>query len=748
MKNISRLIIAAVALIAGVTAVVAQRPKVGLVLSGGGAKGIAHVGVIRALEENDIPVDYVTGTSMGAIVGSLYSCGWSPGRMMDLFTSADFGYWSTGVINPKNVSYISKSDPTPQWVGVNLSLQDTTGVLGLIPTSLISPIPMNMEFVKLYSPYSLQCKENFNNLFVPFRCVTSDVYHKHKIVLGDGSLGDAVRASMSFPLVFRPIKIDNVLVYDGGIYDNFPVDVMEEDFNPDFIIGVSVSGPDPKPEAGNIYSQLEDMIIQNNNYSVPPEKGIKIQVPVLQFGVLDFDQARTIYDIGYKTGLEMVDSIKKRVSAREPLEALTARREKFASETPEVLFDSVVVNGATTPGQAHYLEYLFEGRKKREFNLEKAQDAYYRAVTDGTLSNLVPNVEFGQDGKNTLQLQATVKKPWSVGIGGWITSSTNSMLYLDFGYHTLSFNSLDVNLSGWVGQSYFAGMLKGKFSLRSNTPSYIELMGVMGKQKFYDSELLFYQNSTPTFITEVQNYLRMNFVWATNRTSEGYAGLTWGYESDSYFPSNKADYATAKKDKTQYMVTALRVGIRGGLLNDPLYPSAGSEWYADILGSYERSRFTPEGDKSRRTPYKGHFRASAELYWKHFFPAGKHFSVGVAANALATLQPVTQNYTATLVHAPAFAPTPSTRNYFNEAFRSDNYLAAGVMPIWTPLKKLQLRGDFYLYSPIRNLRAVDSSRARYEGWFRKAEFIGEVALVYNFPFASLSLWELPLLSGT
>lgn len=740
MKRIFRILITAAVLLWSAVAVIAEkRPTVGLVLSGGGAKGIAHVGVIRALEENDIPVDYVTGTSMGAIVGSLYSCGWSPEKMMNLFTSDDFKYWSTGVINPANITRISRHDPTPQWIGVNVSLKDTTGVMSMLPTSLISPLPMNIEFLELFSPYTLQCKENFNNLFVPFRCVTSDVYHKHKVVLSKGSLGDAVRASMSFPLVFRPIKINGVLVYDGGIYDNFPVNVMQKDFNPDFIIGVSVSSPDQKPQQGDIYSQLEDMIIQNNDYSVPEKNGIKIQVPVLEFGVLDFEQARTIYDIGYKTGLAMVDSIKNRVSAREPLSSVTKRREQFAAATPEVVFDSVVVSGATK-NQARYLEYLFEGPKHRPFNLEKAQDAYYRAINDGTLSNLVPKEDFGKDGHNKLLLETTVKKPWSVGIGGWISSSTNSMLYFDLGYHTLSYNSLDVDLQGWVGQSYYAGMLSGRFSLRSYTPSYLEFMAVAQRQKFYDSELLFYQMSTPTFITETQNFLRMRYVWAMTRHSIGFSDLTWGYESDSYYPTNTGDYVNKEKDKTQYFVTALKAGFKGGLLNDPLYPSSGMEWRADLQGSYEQSRFTPDGDKSLRTDYKGHFRASAELYWKQFFPIARHFIIGGSATVLGTLQQLPQNYIATLVHAPAFAPTPSTQNYFNEAFRSENYAAVGVMPIWSPINKLQIRGDFYLYSPIRDLKEGPNNSAIYRGWFNRAEFIGEMALVYNFPFASLSLY--------
>ncbi|MDE6681853.1 MAG: patatin-like phospholipase family protein, partial [Muribaculaceae bacterium] len=146
MKKVIKILTAAAVLLWSTVAVAAEkRQTVGLVLSGGGAKGIAHVGVIRALEENDIPVNYVTGTSMGAIVGSLYSCGWSPARMMELFTSNDFKYWSTGVINPDNITRISRLEPTPQWVGVNVSLKDSTGVMSMLPTSLISPIPMNIE---------------------------------------------------------------------------------------------------------------------------------------------------------------------------------------------------------------------------------------------------------------------------------------------------------------------------------------------------------------------------------------------------------------------------------------------------------------------------------------------------------------------------------------------------------------------------------------------------------------------------
>lgn len=715
------------------------RQTVGLVLSGGGAKGIAHVGVIRALEDNDIPIDYVTGTSMGAIVGSLYSCGWSPEKMLQFFTAKDFLYWSSGVINPDNKYYITQSAPTPRWLTLNINFKEKKNFLNqILPSNLVSPLPMNIEFLKIYGPYTLQCHENFNNLFVPFRCVTSDVYHKRKIVLGSGSLGDAVRASMSFPFVFKPITMDGVLVYDGGIYDNFPVDVMQEDFNPDFIIGVSVSGADKKPQPNNVYSQLEDMIIQNNNYSVPAEKGIKIQVPVLNFGVLDFAQAQTIYEIGYKTGLEMVDSIKKRVVARITPDEVNTRRAKFADQTPPLSFDSVDITGAKGM-QAMYLKYLFDGNGRKPIDINQVSNSYYRAVTDGTLRNLLPQLEPGKDGKNTLLLEATLRRPWSIGVGGWITSSANSMLYLDVSYHSLSLNSLDVGLSGWVGQSYLAGMLSAKFSLKTEIPSFVRVEGVMSKQKYYDSQLLFYESSTPTFITEVENFLRGSYEWALGRKAKGYVSLGYGYMSDSYYPTNFTDFSNASKDKTQYHLGVLKSGVESSMLDDRMYPSSGYEWRGNAMVSYEASRYLPQGLHSERTNFRGNLRAALEGFWKQFFPLCGKVSLGAMANARGTLQKLKQNYTATLIHAAAFAPTPSTESYFNEAFRSDNYVAAGLIPVWNPLGGLQLRGDFYIYSPIRNLVA-DGDKARYNGWFRKAEFIGEIAAVYNFKFASLSIY--------
>lgn len=719
------------------------RYRVGLVLSGGGAKGIAHIGVIKALEENGIPFDCVSGTSAGAIVGSLYACGWTPEEMLALFTSNDFKYWSSGNINPKDIYLESQPHPTPQWLDLTVAFgkkRDDNDILSqVIPANLISPIPMNLEFLQLYAPYTQQCSENFDNLFVPIRTVCSDVYHKHKIVCKDGSLGDAVRASMSFPLVFKPIEMDGVLVYDGGIYDNFPVDVMHEDFDPDFIIGISVSGPDKKPIPGNIYSQLEDMIIQNNNYDVPEDLGVKIQVPVLNFGVLDWDQAETIYGIGYKTGLSMVDSIKKRCRYRVSPEEVAERRKAFRGGTPEISFSNVEVEGATA-SQSAYIKSLFTEGRDEPVDMKEVKNGYYRAVTDGKFNDLLPQARF-RDGKDPyLLLKADVKNPWNVGVGGWITTSVHSQLFATFGYHTLNYNSIDVELSGWLGQSYYAGMLSGRFALRTSNPSSIRVFGVLSHQKLYETELLFFQTSRPNFINEVHQFGRVEYSFALGKPAKGIASVTYGRIADMYFPD--VENTSTTRDKTEYHTLAAKLGYEYNTLTNQLYPMGGRLLDANAIGVYERNRqIYSYADESKevKTPFTGHYGLSAELTWKEYFPVHDNFIIGGMAKGLVTFAKLYEGYIPTLIHAPAFAPTPSTQGYFNMGFRSHNYLAAGFMPIWNPMQKFQIRGDFYAYTPIRHLVATESG-CRYDGWFRKAEFIGELAAVYNFKFASLSLY--------
>ena len=130
----------------------ADAQKVGLVLSGGGAKGAAHIGVIKALEENDIPIDYITGTSIGSIIGSLYAMGYSPDEMLELMLSEEFSYWQTGTVENEYKYYFKRPDPTPEFGHFSIDMTDSLQIkANFLPQSLINPIQMNQAFMALFS---------------------------------------------------------------------------------------------------------------------------------------------------------------------------------------------------------------------------------------------------------------------------------------------------------------------------------------------------------------------------------------------------------------------------------------------------------------------------------------------------------------------------------------------------------------------------------------------------------------------
>ena len=141
--------------------------KVGLVLSGGGAGGMAHIGVIKALEENNIPIDYVAGSSMGALIGAMYAIGYSPEQMEKLVQSEQFRNWAYGNIEDKYVYYFKKAEDNASWLTFKLSLDSSLETT--LPTNLVNPIPIDFALMELMAPAAAAAHYNFDSLMIPFQ---------------------------------------------------------------------------------------------------------------------------------------------------------------------------------------------------------------------------------------------------------------------------------------------------------------------------------------------------------------------------------------------------------------------------------------------------------------------------------------------------------------------------------------------------------------------------------------------------
>ena len=226
------------------TTVVQTRPKIGLVLSGGGAKGAAHIGVLKYIEQEGIPIDYIAGTSMGAVVGGMYALGYSADEILDVISSVDWERLISNNVDRKKISFRNKQEKGSQIVSVPFSMKSrqedirSRSFRNSLPDGIIS----GDNLINLFNSLSVGYSDSisFNKLQTPFICIATNMMNGKADVLDRGVLTKAMRASMAIPILFDPIKIGDTLYADGGLVSNFPADQCRA-MGADYIIGVSMS---------------------------------------------------------------------------------------------------------------------------------------------------------------------------------------------------------------------------------------------------------------------------------------------------------------------------------------------------------------------------------------------------------------------------------------------------------------------------------------------------------------------------
>ena len=554
-----------------------QAQKVGLVLSGGGAKGLTHIGIIRALEENNIPIDYITGTSMGAIVGSLYAMGYSPDDMEALLKSEDFKRWYSGEVEEEYMYYFKKNLPTPEFLNIRLSFRDSLKIKPqFLPSSVVDPVQMNLVFIDLYARATAACGGDFDKLFIPFRCVASDVYNKKQLVMKRGDLGDAVRASMSFPFMFKPIEIDSVLAYDGGIYNNFPTDVMRDDFHPDIIIGSVVATNPTKPKENDLMSQIENMVMQKTDYSIPDSEGIVMTFKYDDVNLMDFQRINELHDIGYNRTMSMMDSIKSRIHRRVNLDNIRLRRLVYKSNYPELRFKNILIEGANAQQQA-YIKKEFHASDDKEFTYEDVKRGYFRLLSGNMISEIIPHAVFNpEDDTYDLHLKVKLEDNISVRIGGNVSTTSSNQIYLGLSYQNLNYNAKEFTFDGQLGKIYNNVQLMGKIDFATSIPTSYRLIASISTFDYFKKEKLFSRNDKPAFNQKDERFvkLKVGLPFLSNKRAE--FGVGAAKIQDRYFQKNVIDFDKDKYDKSTYSLFGGSISFNGSTLNSRQFPTQGA----------------------------------------------------------------------------------------------------------------------------------------------------------------------------
>lgn len=344
-----------------------RRPKVALVLCGGGAKGAAHIGALKVLEEANVPIDMIVGTSIGGLVGGLYAMGYSAAELDSIVSGCDWKYLlSDNSYSRRDESFDARSMDAKYLVRVpfyGMSAAKSESPISRLPSGFIG----GQNVLNFLNGLAMQYRGNieFKNLPVPFACVATDLSTGEAVVLDRGELTMAMRATMAIPGVFSPVEIDGRVLVDGGVVNNFPVDVARN-MGADIVIGVDIKNDAPSADElramPQVFMQMLDLLGYDAYVRNVQDVDILIKPDVSKYGTFSFNApaiAQLIKngEAATRAKIESVDSLVRRLSTLalgdhgqpSPVQA-APQREKFR-------FQDVVLSGVPYKDQ-HWLRRL------------------------------------------------------------------------------------------------------------------------------------------------------------------------------------------------------------------------------------------------------------------------------------------------------------------------------------------------------------------------------------------------------
>ncbi|HQR44918.1 MAG TPA: patatin-like phospholipase family protein [Thermoanaerobaculia bacterium] len=325
------------------------RPKIGVAFGGGGARGGAHVGVLKVLEELRIPVDYVAGTSIGSIVGGLYATGLSPAEMDDILRKTDWNDATSDDPPRKDVWYRNKEDDHLYLIKAELGLSHGKVVL---PTGLLAGEKLGILLRKFTLPFSET--RDFNAFPIPYRCVATDISNGSKVVLWHGDVARAMRASMAIPAFFTAVDIDGKLLTDGGTVENLPVQTVR-DMGADIVIAINIGTPlkgkDQLTSFFAVANQLTGLLTVGNvqgSIDALRSKDLLIEPDLEGIESFNFEQ----FPEGIERGVAAAEAMKERLKALSVPEAEYAaflKRQRYPHPVPRVDAVKVVPAAGVDP---------------------------------------------------------------------------------------------------------------------------------------------------------------------------------------------------------------------------------------------------------------------------------------------------------------------------------------------------------------------------------------------------------------
>ncbi len=727
-----------ITLILLLSATLASAQRVGLVLSGGGAKGLYHIGVIKALEENGIPIDYVSGTSMGAIIAGLYAIGYTPEQMAEIFESNQIKYWMSGKIEDKYIYYFKQRRPNAAMITLRIDFRNPQRIAKLqLPTSLIQSNTLDLAFVEFFSGPSAQCGGDFDKLFVPFRCIATDAAARKEVVYRGGDLGKAIRASMTIPLVFRPIKQDSTLLYDGGIYNNFPWQVLQEDFKPDILIGSKCVEGNSKPKEDNPMEQILALTMMHTDYDLPSDEDILIDHTFDDVTTLDFSKAAYVIDRGYQDAMAKMPQILERVVRRADTTELDLRRAAYRMSLPKLVFDKYEISGMGKK-QTQYMKRILQLDKKLEeqklFDFDQFRSEYFKMLSEGEIESDFPDVAYNDTTKSfQLDLHLRTKPSLKLMFGGNISSTSMNQAYVGVEYRRLGRNMHTYNFDGYFSALYSSVFVGGRNDFFWKIPFAVDYGFYYNYYNFFKSDFgMLSKHNDLSFAKQGDLHLTAGLSMPTDRFQAFSMRFNIGRENFRYFQSTGHSDDDVM-DQSRFPFLGVKLELARNNLNYLMYPTRGlrqsiSAIYVSGLEYYTPGTFAPTADSVEENRYWFGARFTREQY----FRIAKWFSLGYLVDGVITTHPSFSNEYATNISSPAFQPTPHSRLVYLKDFRSKSFIGGGIIPTFEFGPRFYLKNSVYAFLPEDANKSTADVRKR-------LRYIFNSSLVYQTHIGPISL---------
>ncbi len=708
--------------------------KTGVVLSGGGASGIAHIGFLKALEQEGIPIDYICGTSIGAWIAGLYASGYSPDQIQAIFNSDEFKRISKGDIESDKLYVFKKADDNASWISINLDVD--SNFRNSIPTNFLNSIPLDFKMMELFAPPAARAGYNFDSLFIPFRCVASDIVTKQSVLFSRGDLSSAIRASMTYPFYLRPITIDGRVLFDGGLYNNFPTNVMYQEFYPDLILGCSVTSNSASPNEENLYLQIRNMMMSKTDFTPVCENGIIVN-PWSESPLFDFDHPQHLIDSGYVATMRLMDSIKNQVSRRVSIAQLTEKRKTFWAGEKKLQVESVEIDGLNGR-QAQYVKKLMQPGNKL-MSIEEFSKRFFRLAEDDQIKSLYPTAELNTaTGNYRMKLYVKKEKSFLVEVGGNFSNRPISEGFLGLQYKHLSKISTSLYGNMYFGKFNTSVLGKLRFDIPSKIPLCLEAVGSYGFWDYFKSSNVFYDLEIPPYLKQRDVFGELGYGIPLGNKAKLSVGGGLAELSNYYYQDNNFTIKDTA-DRTHFDFSSAHINYVFNTHNRKQYASEGTKilFTSKFVNGFE-NQYPGSTSISKDTIHEFHqwfqFKGIVDMYIK----TSRNFKLGVYGEAAWYTQGFFQNYTSTILTAPGFAPTPESQTLFLTNYRAHKFAAGGIKFIVHPVKNLDLRAEGYIFQPFNSILQTSDRKAEYSTNFLYRHFVAMGAVVYHTPVGPVS----------